>query len=220
METKPERKPKDYSNGKIYCIRNNIDEQIYIGSTCQSLSKRMAYHRQDAKKTNRQNTLIYPLMLDYGIENFYIELIEEYSCENSNQLEKREGELIREMKASLNQKVAGRTMDEYKVECAEQIKQSKALRAKTYAEKNPEKVKNRRKEYYWKDPEKYREDTRKYNEEHREAVLAKKREYYHNNREKILENRRKYAQEHQEEINQRNRERYLKKKQIAKHDVE
>ena len=50
------RRPKDYSNGKIYCIRNNIDKQIYIGSTCQSLSKRMAYHRQDAKKANRQNT--------------------------------------------------------------------------------------------------------------------------------------------------------------------
>ena len=44
MENKPERKPK------IYCIRNHIDDQIYLGSTCQSLSKRMAYHRQDAKK--------------------------------------------------------------------------------------------------------------------------------------------------------------------------
>lgn len=60
MEKKPERKPRNYSNGKIYCIRNHIDEHIYIGSTCQSLSKRMAYHRQDAKKENRQTTLIYP----------------------------------------------------------------------------------------------------------------------------------------------------------------
>lgn len=79
------RKPKDYSNGKIYCIRNYVDSQIYIGSTCQSLSKRMAYHRQDAKKQNRQNTLIYPFMLNYGIEQFYIELIEDFPCENANQ---------------------------------------------------------------------------------------------------------------------------------------
>ena len=44
MEIKPERKPKDFSNdGKIYCIRNTIDDNIYVGCTCQSLSKRMAY---------------------------------------------------------------------------------------------------------------------------------------------------------------------------------
>lgn len=173
-----ERKPKDYSNGKIYCIRNSVDNQIYIGSTCQSLSKRMAYHRKDAKKQNRQNTLIYPLMLNYGIENFYIELIEECPCENSSQLDKREGELIREMKASLNMKVSGRTMDEYNVECADKIKQSKAERGKRYRENNPEKVKERRKSNYWKDPEKYREESRRYNEEHKEEISKKNKERY------------------------------------------
>ena len=173
-----ERKPKDYSNGKIYCVRNNIDDKIYIGSTCQSLSKRMAYHRQDAKKQNRQNTLIYPLMLSYGIENFYIELIEEYPCESSSQLEKREGELIREMNASLNMKVSGRTMDEYTVECADKIKQSKALRDKKYRENNPEKIKARRKKNYWKDPDQYREKSRRYNEEHKEEISKKNKERY------------------------------------------
>ena len=178
MENKPSRKPKDYKNGKIYCIRNDVDEQIYIGSTCQELCKRMTYHRQDAKKPNRQNTLLYPLMLKYGIEHFYIELIEEYPCENLKQLEKREGELIRELKASLNQKVAGRTVEEYKVECAEKIKTSKAIRDKRYAENNPEKVKSRRKTYYWKDPEKYREQARKYNQEHKEEISKKNKERY------------------------------------------
>ena len=79
----------------------------------------MAYHRQDAKKANRHNTLIYPLMLNYGLEQYYIELVEEYPCENSNQLEKREGGITREMKASLNMKVSGRTKEEYKVEEAD-----------------------------------------------------------------------------------------------------
>lgn len=119
MDNRPERKPRNYKNGKIYCIRNHIDGRIYVGSTCQSLSKRMAYHRQDAKKANRHNTLIYPLMLNYGLEQYYIELVEEYPCENSNQLEKREGGITREMKASLNMKVSGRTKEEYKVEEAD-----------------------------------------------------------------------------------------------------
>eukprot|EP00438_Fugacium_kawagutii_P006806 Skav218534 [mRNA] locus=scaffold2478:389636:390136:+ [translate_table: standard] len=157
-----ERKPKNFQNAKIYCLRNNVDDKIYVGSTCQSLSKRMSYHRSDAKKPNRQNTLIYPLMLNYGIENFYIELIEEYPCENSNQLERREGEIIRELKASLNQKVAGRTMDEYKVQEMEKIKKSKSIRDKQYRERNLEKIKAYRKEYYWKDPEKFKKDAKEY----------------------------------------------------------
>ena len=44
---------KDYKNGKIYCIRNNIDDNIYVGSTTQPLSKRMALHRQSAR--NKEN---------------------------------------------------------------------------------------------------------------------------------------------------------------------
>ena len=39
----------DYNNGKIYTIRNNIDSYIYVGSTCQPLSKRMAIHRKTHK---------------------------------------------------------------------------------------------------------------------------------------------------------------------------
>ena len=208
-----ERKPRDYRNGKIYCIRNSIDDQIYIGSTCQSLSKRMAYHRQDAKKQDRQNTLIYPLMLNYGIENFYIELLEECPCENSNQLEKREGELMRELKASLNQKVAGRTLEEYKVECADKIKKAKSVGDKKYAEKNQEKLKAYRKEYYHSDAEKYKEKARKYNEEHKDEIKMRNREYYLRRKEHILERVRKYAQENRDKVLANKREYHRRKKQ-------
>ena len=34
-----------YKNGKIYCIRNSVDDDIYVGSTTQPLCKRMAMHR-------------------------------------------------------------------------------------------------------------------------------------------------------------------------------
>ena len=40
---------RDYKNGKIYCIRNTLDDNIYVGSTTQPLSKRMVKHRCDAK---------------------------------------------------------------------------------------------------------------------------------------------------------------------------
>ena len=211
METKTERKTRDYKNGKIYCIRNHINDKIYVGSTCQSLSKRMAYHRDDCLKSNR-NTLIYNMMRDLGRDNFYIELIEEYPCENSNQLTRREGELMRELKASLNQVIAGRTRGEYKIDNHDKIKKTKAISDKKYAENNQEKLKAYRKEYYNKNPEKYKEDAKKYAEENREAVLAKKREYYYKNRERILENVRKYAEENREKVLANKREYHLRKK--------
>ena len=41
----------DYSNGKIYTIRNrNDDTKIYVGSTSQPLYKRFHQHKKDSKK--------------------------------------------------------------------------------------------------------------------------------------------------------------------------
>ena len=39
----------DYSKGKIYKILNNIDNEIYVGSTIKTLSQRMACHRSNLK---------------------------------------------------------------------------------------------------------------------------------------------------------------------------
>ena len=41
----------DYHKGKIYKILNTIDNEIYVGSTCELLSQRMARHRCSMKKT-------------------------------------------------------------------------------------------------------------------------------------------------------------------------
>ena len=50
MDNRPERKPRNYQNGKIYCIRNTIDDDVYVGSTTQALSQRMEKHRSDFRK--------------------------------------------------------------------------------------------------------------------------------------------------------------------------
>ena len=220
METKTERKPKDYKNGKIYCIRNHINDKIYVGSTCQSLSKRMAYHRQDCMKSNRYNTLIYKMMSDLGRDNFYIELIEEYPCENSNQLTRREGELMRDLKASLNQVIAGRTPEEYKKDNYEKIKKTKAISDKKYAEKNQEKLKAYRKEYYNKNPEKFKEDAKRYAEENREKIRERDKLYYQKNRQRILEKVKNYTEEHKEEKKRRDKERYHRKKAEKQSSIE
>ena len=57
-----DKNAKKYSKGKIYCIRNSLNDDIYIGSTCQTLRQRMALHRYDSIKPNRQNTKKYKQM--------------------------------------------------------------------------------------------------------------------------------------------------------------
>ena len=49
-------------------------------------------------------------MREIGKQRFYIELYEEYPCENIEQLRKREGEIIRELKPTLNKRIEDRTI--------------------------------------------------------------------------------------------------------------
>ena len=82
----------DYQNGKIYSVRcYNDDTLIYIGSTTQSLSKRWGDHNKDFKYGN--HLPFHKLIVD--IKDWYIQLEEEFSCENKEQLEKREFEIMR-----------------------------------------------------------------------------------------------------------------------------
>ena len=82
-----------YQKGKIYKILNTIDNEIYVGSTCETLSQRMARHRSLCRRNN--TSLIYKHMNQLGVEHFYIELIEDCPCDRNEELIKREGEIIR-----------------------------------------------------------------------------------------------------------------------------
>jgi hypothetical protein len=95
----------DYNQGKIYSIRSlSRPDLVYIGSTSQSLAKRFGSHKSPSNNT-RSKCII-------EIGDTYIELIEEYPCANKNQLEKREGEIMRSMDC-VNKNIAGRTRAEY-----------------------------------------------------------------------------------------------------------
>ena len=103
----------DYKNGKIYRILNTIDDDCYVGSTCQPLSKRMAKHRESMHSNVKKDRKLYAKMHELGVDNFYIELIEDCPSENKEHLRKKEGEYIRQL-GTLNHLVAGRTKLETK----------------------------------------------------------------------------------------------------------
>ena len=103
----------DYKNGKIHSIRSYQTENIYIGSTIQQLSKRLSKHKSNYKlwKDGKYHYVSSYEILKY--EDYYIELIEIYPCETKIELEKREGELIRQNNNAINKIIVGRTPKEY-----------------------------------------------------------------------------------------------------------
>ena len=91
--------PADYQEGENYKIHNTINDDIYIGSTSRQLCERMGDHRSNRKYEDKFKQLftvkLYKAMEEYGVENFYIELIEKRPCNDKDELRRKEGEYIR-----------------------------------------------------------------------------------------------------------------------------
>ena len=127
-----------YNNGKIYTLRSETDNNlIYVGSTVQPLYKRWNAHKSIICNENNKlyNLLFYTKVREIGLQHFYIELYEDYSCQNKEQLNKREGEIIREI-ATLNKRIEGRTPKEWIVTNKNKLKQYN----KDFYETNKEKT--------------------------------------------------------------------------------
>jgi hypothetical protein len=52
----------DYKNGKIYAIRSYQTEDIYIGSTLQTLTKRLSKHKDQFKSGRMENIIMFRLL--------------------------------------------------------------------------------------------------------------------------------------------------------------
>ena len=66
----------NYQEGKIYKIYNAVNDEIYIGSTTRKLSERMAEHRKPCNIKRQEHLPIYKAFMEFSVENFFIELIE------------------------------------------------------------------------------------------------------------------------------------------------
>src|SRR3989338_9051485 len=112
----------DFAKGKIYVIRSNQTDNVYIGSTCKSLCARFRCHRSNYKlyREGKYGNCSSFSVVEYA--DAYIELIEKYPCQSKKQLLIREGEIIRKTENSVNKYVAGRTSAERYQENRERIK--------------------------------------------------------------------------------------------------
>lgn len=109
----------NYKLGKIYMIYSiKNPEDRYYGSTTQSLAKRFYQHTKDLKKS-LSSALLFE---KYGIDGCKIELVEDFPCENKNQLRAREGYYIR-LNDCVNKNIAGRSWKEYQDDYREKNKE-------------------------------------------------------------------------------------------------
>jgi group I intron endonuclease len=76
--------------GRIYKIINSKTDDIYIGSTIQTLKNRFKAHKSSAKlnKTGK----LYDFIRDNGIENFTIELLKEIDTYSKKDISIKEKE--------------------------------------------------------------------------------------------------------------------------------
>jgi len=99
-----------YTNGKIYKLVNNADNEIYIGSTCLPLHKRFYKHKSDG--TKQPDRKVYKHLVGIGWDEVKIILIESFPCENKMELEKRERYYIDQLSPSLNTTLRPRVTEE------------------------------------------------------------------------------------------------------------
>lgn len=103
----------DYSKGKIYCIRSFQTDDIYIGSTTQTLAQRLGKHRTNYKLYLKGKQHYYSSFELLKYDDYYIELITLYPCSCKAELEAEEGKYIRELNC-VNKRIEGRTDKQYR----------------------------------------------------------------------------------------------------------
>jgi hypothetical protein len=142
----------DYSNGKIYKLICNVTGLVYIGSTCSTLVKRKCQHLKDFKrwKNNKYHYVTSFRVLEN--DNFDIVLIEEFPCENKNELHRQERfhidsiECVNKLRPTRSKKEYG---IQYRIDNAERKKEY----MKNYRMQNSDKIKTYNKTYYDKKKE-------------------------------------------------------------------
>ena len=91
----------NFKNGKIFKIYQdlpNTKDVVYIGSTCDTLKKCMTnFNIKSNSKVNYLRDKFY-MMIHSSYINCKIELIENFPCDNNEELQKRKNEIYDKLK--------------------------------------------------------------------------------------------------------------------------
>lgn len=165
----------DYSQGYIYKLVNDVDEDIYVGSSCCSESRRMDAHRTKARSGT--TSLLYRRMRELGIDHFKLVRLEDFPCQSNDELRAREEYWRQELGAALNTVRCYLSDEEWK-------EWKKAYFVRYYAA-NREKILNRSAEYYKENKEKVQAYKKEYTAKNKELIQATSVRWRKENADKI-----------------------------------
>jgi hypothetical protein len=172
------KKPIDYSKCCIYKIEHIDNENLtYVGHTT-DFNKRKGHHKSSCKNNNSKafNYKLYQMIRNNGgFEMFKMIEICKYPCNDKREAERKENEVMKELKVNMNT-VRSFTTEEEKKQYYEENKE----KFKHYREDNKDKIK----QYY--------EDNKEKKKEYREDNKDKAKQYYEDNKYKILKNKKEY----------------------------
>jgi hypothetical protein len=161
----------------------------------------MTSHRNDSKQDKCVNKPLYQEVNKTGWDDWYIELYQDYPCENKEQLNRREGQIIREI-GTLNKQIAGRSIEQWRQDNCDKIKQEK----KEYRQANAEKLKEKNKQYYRENADKLKENMKEYKRVNADKIKEYQEQYYRDNLEKRKEYDRQYRRANAEKYKQEKKE--------------
>ena len=128
-----------YEKGKIYKVESLNGNKIYIGSTVNDyLSNRMAKHRnyyKDYLSGKKVRYYVCDIFDEYGVENCVITLIENFPCNDVNELRQRERYYIQTLDC-VNKNIPSRTFKEYYIDNKAKIKETSMRRFELYKNEN------------------------------------------------------------------------------------
>ena len=169
-----------YNNGKIYKLVSNHTDKIYIGSTVQTLSKRIGGHRSNYKAylNGRGNNVTSFQLVCFPDCKIY--LIELCNCNSKIELEQRERYYIESIECC-NKNIPSRTRKEWYQANYDKITENK----KIYREVNKDKIKEHRKDTSVSIKKRI-DEWRTANKDKMKSTMQK---YYNDNKESINEKR-------------------------------
>jgi len=179
----------NYQNGKIYVITSKLDRTMkYIGSTCNSLSMRLANHRAASKLDKNKNLKIYEYFNNVGWINAEISLLEACPCKSKMELLMKEREFKDKLNPPLNIRNPFRSEEE-KMQYDRQFH-------KQHYKQHTEEIKQQMKQYYKKHAEEIKQHQKQYDMQNAE----KKKKYYKEHAEKIKQQMKKYHDQHKTKV--------------------
>ena len=213
----------DYSNCCIYKIEHiKNDSLIYVGHTT-NFKQRKSQHKSncinDEKK--KYNIKLYQMIRgNGGWEMFKMIEVEKYPCNDRREAEKKENELMKELKANMNKNRSFITNEERLEQQSQYYKDNKDTRKETikqYREYNKDKIKDERRQYYENNKETIKEKNKEYNEKNKEKVKEREKNFRERNKEKIKDKRKQYYEDTKETTKNKTKQYYEDNKENIKY---